>query len=131
MLSNIAKFRMHIDSYYIFKLKLLFILSRDCHLLSYSNCCFHHRSTVTILDTLLNTYIYYSRAKRQTCPLFRIHYEKEVINIVLQQTNSISFCECIQNVSYWPKKNKHFQTKLTFFSHHCQVVYIQYLKRLI
>ena len=52
LLLQLAKFRIDIDSYYIFKLQLLFTLSRDCHLLSHSNCCFHYRSTVTRLDTL-------------------------------------------------------------------------------
>ena len=55
LLLQLAKFRIDIDSYYILKLQLLFILSRDCHLLSYSNCCFHYRNTVTILDTLVLT----------------------------------------------------------------------------
>ena len=55
LLLKFAKIRIDIDSYYIFKLQLLFILSRDCHLLSYSNCCFHYCNTVTILDTLPTT----------------------------------------------------------------------------
>ena len=74
LLVQTAKFRIDIDSYYIFKLQLLFTLSRDCHLLSHSNCCFHYRSTVTRLDTLsvssvrsTHTYTYRKRSNTHRC----------------------------------------------------------------
>ena len=69
LLLQLAKFRIDIDSYYIFKLQLLFTLSRDCHLLSHSNCCFHYRSTVTRLDTLtiMLNYLSHPLSKKTRC----------------------------------------------------------------
>ena len=83
LLLQLAKFRIDIDSYYIFKLQLLFTLSRDCHLLSHSNCCFHYRNTVTILDTLLKIKVTRNEKKNLVWVFFMQKYYDKIQSVLL------------------------------------------------